>query len=269
METTTNTDQRRAAWRWVLFGLAIALTVIWLFLTPHGLLGKADAVGYAVCHQIEARSFQINGRSFPLCARCSGLFLGALLGLIYQVVKGRKGRMPPLGASLFFGLLAFAWVFDGFNSFLMLVPSISSLYTTQNWTRLVTGTGMGLAVSAILMPAFIQTMFSTWEDQSAFKGWKSILIVVLAAAGLNLLLLLENPWVLYPLALLSAGGVLALLIMVYSTVLVMLFKRDNTYHSFRELLIPLVGGYILALLQIGVIDLVRYLLTGTWGGFSL
>jgi uncharacterized membrane protein len=269
METISNTNRKGTAWRWVLFGLAIALTVIWLFLTPHGLLGKADAVGYAVCHQIDVRSFQINGRSFPLCARCSGLFLGALLGLIYQVTQGRKGRMPPLGASLFFGLLAFAWVFDGFNSFLMLVPSVSSLYTTQNWTRLVTGTGMGLAVSAILMPAFIQTMFRTWEDQSAFKGWKSILIVVLAAAGLDLVLLLEIPWILYPLALLSAGGVLVLLIMVYSTVLVMLFKRDNTYQGFRALLIPLVGGYILALVQIGVIDLVRYLLTGTWGGFSL
>jgi uncharacterized membrane protein len=269
METGSNTDRRRAAWHWVLFGVAIALTVTWLFLTPRGLLGKADAIGYAVCHQIDVRSFQINGRSFPLCARCSGLFLGALLGLIYQVIRGRKGRMPPLGASLFFGLLAFAWVFDGFNSFLMLVPSVSSLYTTQNWTRLVTGTGMGLAVSAILMPAFIQTMFHTWEDQSAFEGWKSILIVVLAAAGLDLVLLLENPWILYPLALLSAGGVLALLIMVYSTVLVMLFKRDNTYQDFRALLIPLVGGYMLALLQIGAIDLVRYLLTGTWGGFSL
>jgi uncharacterized membrane protein len=269
MDEPQSRDHKRAPWRWVLFGVAIALTVTWLFLTPRGLLGKADAVGYAVCHQIEARSFQINGRSFPLCARCSGLFLGALLGLIYQVIQGRKGRMPPLGASLFFGLLAFAWVFDGFNSFLMLVPSISSLYTTQNWTRLVTGTGMGLAVSAFLMPAFIQTMFSTWEDQSAFKGWKSISIVVLAAVGLDLILLLEVSWILYPLALLSAGGVLVLLIMVYSTVLVMLFKRDNTYHNFRALLIPLVGGYILALLQIGVIDLVRYLLTGTWGGFSL
>jgi hypothetical protein len=57
--------------------------------------------------------------------------------------------------------------------------------------------------------------------------------------------------------------------MVYSTVLVMLFKRDNTYHNFRALLIPLVGGYMLALLQIGAISLVRYLLTGTWGGFNL
>ncbi|MBW6466538.1 MAG: DUF2085 domain-containing protein [Brevefilum sp.] len=269
METTSNSDHKRAAWHWVLFGAAIALTVTWLFLTPHGLLGKADAVGYAVCHQIEPRSFQINGRSFPLCARCSGLFLGALLGLIYQIRQGKKGRMPPLGASLFFGFLAFAWVFDGFNSFLMLIPSISSLYVTQNWTRLVTGTGMGLAVSAILMPAFIQTMFSTWEDQSAFKDWKAILIVVGAAVVLDLVLLLEVPWILYPLALLSAGGVLALLIMVYSTVLVMLFKRDNTYQGYRALLIPLVGGYLLALLQIGVIDLVRYLLTGTWGGFSL
>jgi uncharacterized membrane protein len=126
MVTTSNSDQKRAAWHWVLFGVAITLTVFWLFLTPHGLLGKADAVGYAVCHQIKARSFQINGRSFPLCARCSGLFLGALLGLTYQVIRGWKGRMPPLGASLFFGLLAFTWVFDGFNSFLMLVPSVSS-----------------------------------------------------------------------------------------------------------------------------------------------
>jgi hypothetical protein len=69
--------------------------------------------------------------------------------------------------------------------------------------------------------------------------------------------------------LLSAGGVLTLLIMVYSTVLVMLFKRDNTYQGYRALLIPLEGGYLLALLQIGAISLVRYLLTGTWGGFSL
>jgi hypothetical protein len=128
---------------------------------------------------------------------------------------------------------------------------------------------MGLAVSAILMPAFIQTMFHTWEDRSAFEGWKSILIIVLAAAGLDLVLLLENPWILFPLALLSAGGVLVLLIMVYSTVLVMLFKRDNTYQGFRALLVPLVGGYILALLQIGAISLFRYLMTGTWDGFSL
>jgi hypothetical protein len=111
------------------------------------------------------------------------LVFGRLTGVDLPGHPWQEGAHAAPWASLFFGLLAFAWVFDGFNSFLMLVPSVSSLYTTQNWTRLVTGTGMGLAVSAILMPAFIQTMFRTWEDQSAFKDWKSILIIVLAAAG--------------------------------------------------------------------------------------
>jgi hypothetical protein len=98
MDPSTNANRKRFPWRWVLVGIAIALTFTWLMLTPPGLLGKADAVGYAVCHQIEARSFHIHTRPFPLCARCSGLFLGALLGLVYQAAQGRKGRMPPLWA---------------------------------------------------------------------------------------------------------------------------------------------------------------------------
>ncbi|MBE0410520.1 MAG: DUF2085 domain-containing protein [Anaerolineales bacterium] len=269
MNTSPEADRKKIAWRWILIGLALALTITWLVLTPPGLLGKADAVGYAVCHQIAERSFHIHERPFPLCARCSGLFLGALLGLVYQAAQGRKGRMPPLEASVFFGLLALAWVLDGVNSFLMLVPSISSVYQTQNWTRLMTGTGMGLAMAAILLPAFIQTMFRHWEDQPALGSWKHILGLVVAAGVLVVLILLEIPWILYPLALLGAGGVVVLLVMVYSMALVMLFKRDNTYDRFSQLLVPLLGGFVLALLQIGAIDLVRYLLTGTWGGFSL
>jgi uncharacterized membrane protein len=268
METPRIKNRNRPSWLWVLAGVAIALTLTWLILTPRGILGKADAVGYSVCHQIESRSFSINGRPFPLCARCSGLFLGAVLGLVYQTVQGRKGRMPPLGASLFFGALAFAWVFDGTNSFLMFVPSINTFYETQNWTRLVTGTGMGLAVSAILRPAFIQTMYRHWEDNSALGNWKQIIGLVFAAGVLNALILLEIHWILFPLALLGAGGVLALLMIIYSMVLVMAFKRDNTFERFDQLLQPLLGGYMIALLQIGVIDLGRYLLTGTWGGFS-
>jgi len=49
----------------------------------------------------------------------------------------------------------------------------------------------------------------------------------------------------------------------------MLFKKENRYTRFSELTIPLIGGYIVALTQIGAIDLLRYLWTGTWGGFGL
>jgi uncharacterized membrane protein len=256
-------------WRWTLLGVVLILTVVWLFLTPEGLLGKADAVGYSVCHRISVRSFHIGDRPLPLCARCSGMFLGAMLGLIYQIVQVRKGKMPPVVVLVLFGLLAFAWGLDGSNSFLMLVPGIPSVYETQNWTRLITGTGMGMAISAILLPSFIQTMFKGWKDESALGNWKQVLGLFLAAAIMDALILFEIPWILYPLSLLSSAGVIVLLVMVYSMVLVLVFKKDNTYDRFHQLLLPLVGGYIIALIQIGVIDLLRYLWTGTWGGFNL
>lgn len=270
MNTTKQQEPRKTTvWRWILLGIAVALTVVWLFLTPDGLLGKADAVGYAVCHQIDDRSFHIGERPLPLCARCSGMFLGALLGMVYQAVQGKKGEMPPLPVAILFGVFALSWAFDGANSFSMLVPQIPSLYQTQNWTRLVTGTGMGLAVAAILWPTFVQTMFPRWLNASPLGSWKQIGGLLLAAGLMDVLILLEIPAVLYPLALLSAGGVLLLLIMVYSIALVMIFKKENTYGGFRQLFMPLLGGYCVALLQIGAIDLVRYLLTGSWGGFNL
>jgi hypothetical protein len=197
------------------------------------------------------------------------MFLGAVLGLAYQGLQGRKGKMPPAASAIFFGFLVLAWALDGSNSFLMLAPGDHAVYTTQNWTRLVTGTGMGLALSAFVFPSFIQTMFVDWEDQSGFGSWKQILGVILAAVILDVLVLLEIPWILYPLALVGSAGVIILLVMVYSMVLVMAFRKENVFTSFRELWIPLVGGYILAMLQIGAVDLARYLLTGTWAGFVI
>lgn len=250
-------------------GVAFVLTAVWIYLTPDGLLGKAHAIGYAVCHQMDARSFHFFGYTFPLCARCSGTFLGAMLGLGYQSLLGRKGKMPRPIVLVFFGILALSWVLDGSNSFLMLLPGAHALYTTQNWTRLVTGTGMGLAISVVLRPAFVQTVYKTWENKSALDDWKYLLGLIGAAALLDGLILLDIPWILFPLALIGSLGVVVLLTMIYSMVLVMITNHENQYAQLRDYWLPLAGGYIVALLQIGVIDLLRYLWTGTWAGFSL
>ncbi|MCL2434029.1 MAG: DUF2085 domain-containing protein [Clostridia bacterium] len=34
------------------------------------------------CHQMPERSFHIRGYQFPVCARCTGLFMGQLAGII-------------------------------------------------------------------------------------------------------------------------------------------------------------------------------------------
>jgi hypothetical protein len=76
--------------------LALSLLLfVWLALTPPGLLGKADAIGYAVCHRIAERSFLLGERAVPLCSRCSGMYLGALAGILFHLRFGRRGGLPP------------------------------------------------------------------------------------------------------------------------------------------------------------------------------
>ena len=38
--------------------------------------------GSFVCHQIPERSFHLSGVQLPVCARCTGLYLGAAVGMI-------------------------------------------------------------------------------------------------------------------------------------------------------------------------------------------
>src|SRR5919106_2715758 len=100
---------------------AILVFAVWFSFTPPGLLGKADAIGYAICHRIDERSFHIGERQLPLCARCTGEFYAAAISLIFfAIVSPKKSGMPGwrLGAPLLFFLAAFA--IDGTNSFLYL-----------------------------------------------------------------------------------------------------------------------------------------------------
>jgi len=251
--------------------LSGTILVVWLFSTPGGLLGKADAVGYAVCHRIDARSFHLGDRQLPLCARCTGIYLGVILGLAAMAVGGRSraGMLPPRGViAILVGFIALMG-FDGINSYLTFFPSLPHLYEPQNWLRLTTGTLNGLALAALIYPTFNQTLWRRWEPVRAVQGVRELAGLMALAAVMIALVLTENPLILYPLALLSAAGVLALLTLIYAIVVLMLLRRENSAESWRDVALPVVAGLTLAILQVGLIDLVRHALTGTWGGFPL
>ncbi len=251
----------------VLFAATAALLVGWLIETPAGLLGKADAIAYAICHRIAARSFTIGDRPMPLCARCTGMYLGALVGLVYQIRLGKRGGLPShkILAVLAFFVVAFG--IDGVNSYLQFFPHAPSLYTPQNWLRLLTGTGMGLGMAAMLLPVFNQTIWQNWSGEKLLSSWRQLIELLLLAALVDLAVLSGNPLLLYPLALISAATVMVLLSMIYAMVWVMLSKRENHFQSLKGLTIVLVVGFSTALSQIAVMDFARYLLTGTWKGF--
>lgn len=268
----------KAASKYLVVLAALLVFIGWILNTPPGLLGRADAIGYAVCHRIDARSFHIGSRQLPLCARCSGMYLGAVIGLAYQMVFARKRSGTPHW-SVIIPLVLFVLAFgiDGSNSYLYLIKEtypdalarLPNLYVPNNTLRLLTGSGMGLGIAAMLFPAFNQTMWKDTDDRRVFPDLKSFAPLFGLTLLLDLLVLTENPVVLYPVAFISVGGVLILLMMVYSMIWVMLMRQENEFTRFSQLWLALAAGFTIAILQIAAIDLLRFWLTGTWGGFSL
>jgi hypothetical protein len=83
------------------------------------------------------------------------------------------------------------------------------------------------------------------------------------------LVLTDSPIILYPVAYLSALGALVLLTIVFSMVWIMIMRQDNTFDHPRQLWLAAASGLTLGLLLILSIDLFRFQLTHTWGGFPL
>ena len=263
-------DKGKIAGKGLVFLAAGLLLVGWLLNTPSGILGKADAVGYAVCHRIDERSFHIGDRPISLCARCTGMFVGAMIGIIYLSILGRRRtEWPPINILVMLGVFLVSWGVDGFNSVYIMYFQDVLLYEPTNTLRLITGTGMGLVIAIALLPAFNQTIWKEYSRCSVIENWRQF-SGLLAVSGISILLILtESPIFLYPFTLISALGVIVLLTMIYSLLLLILFRKENQITKNIQLIYPLTGGFIVALTQIILIDIGRYLLTGSWDGFHL
>jgi uncharacterized membrane protein len=264
--------------RWLVPLAAATVFIGWLLYAPADLLGKADAIGYAVCHRIDLRSFHIGVRAMPLCARCTGMYLGALLGLIFLgITAPRRAGLPGRNLLVVLAAFALAFVIDGTNSYLYLlkgftnspVSQIPNLYIPNNTLRLLTGTGMGLVIAVVLAPAFNQSFWKDWDPRPILAGWKPLLALVGLALVLDLVVLAEIVPVLYVLALLSAATVVLILAMVYALVILMVLRQENRYSALRQAWLPLMAGFTVAMTQILLTDILRFALTGTWSGFSL
>ena len=277
MEQTSSQTRSAGFVRWLVPLVALLVFAIWFFIAPPGLFGKADSIGYAICHRIDERSFHIGDRQLPLCARCTGEFYAAAISLaFFAIVSPRKSGMPgwKLGIPLLFFLAAFG--IDGSNSYLYLLKStaggplsnIPNLYIPNNTLRLLTGSGMGIALASVLYPAFNQSAWASTDRERALD-WKKLAFLILVILLIDLAVLTENSAILYPAAILSVLGVLALLIMVFSMVWILMMRQENVFNSLKEMWLPILAGTTMAFLMITIIDLLRLRLTGTWGGFPL
>jgi uncharacterized membrane protein len=255
--------------RLTLAALIVAVFVIIFFaqVPPHSVLGKADAVGYGICHRIPERSFILAGRQLPLCARCTGTFLGAVLGLTVMLILGRRraSRLPPalvLGVLILFTGI---WAFDGVNSYMTLVPNGPHLYEPQNWLRLTTGMLNGLTLIIFVYPIFNFTLWRKPSQERVIKNIWELLAILPIVALLVLVIQAEIGFLLYPLAILSSLGVLLMLTLINAMVATVILGLEGYARQGWQAAIPLTVGAALAILQLTGMILLRAYLTAQLG----
>ena len=256
--------------------LVIALLAIvgllfgaWLLLTPAGFWAKINALGYSVCHQISARSFVLGDLQSPLCARCAGMYLGALVTVIAHWLWGRQGKFPPLWISIVLGLGLLTFAFDGLNSALNFLPVFPSLYQTTNLTRLITGLAVGLGIGSVLMPVLNQTVWADWTNESAYcKAYRFPLLIILLSL-IGLAVYSQKPVLFYPFNILMGLSVLLILWLIHTTLATFILRQSNQAKNWRDVLPAALMGFGMVLVQIGLISGARYLLTGTWAPLFL
>jgi uncharacterized membrane protein len=246
------------------FALAtLMLFLFWLDFTPQGWMGKLDAIGYSVCHQIPSHSFLLGSTPFPLCSRCMGMYLGVFIGVIVLAAKGKASGIPSSKILAIFGLLISAWLIDGFNSFIFGFLGRTLLYTPNNTLRLITGFGMGLCIAITITILFNLTV---WQNRNkTLPITLKVFGIMMVGAILTILLITINIEILMKIfAYISSMTVMALLTALYTIVWIILLHKENSFRKFRELRLMVNAGLFCALLQVFLLDVLRLALTGTW-----
>lgn len=251
----------------MLTAVAALVVVLLAWLQPAFLLEAGDRVGYAICHQIPERSFYWAGRPLPLCARCTGTFLGIMLGFSMMAIRrrGRCGKLPPFPVLVILAAFFVTWAIDGLNSYLTLFEGLPHLYMPHNLLRLATGMLNGLTLSALVYPIFSLTVWAEPTGERSIENIRELAIMLpLAGALVSLIWLGWSPLV-YTLSLISLLGTLLLLLIVNTLIAVIALQRENRAHRWRDLGLPATIGVLATSAEIALMNALRAYLTGRLG----
>jgi uncharacterized membrane protein len=239
--------------------LIVSGIVFYTLAMPGDLKFKLDAAGFGVCHQIHTHSFYIGGHQLPLCARCTGIYLGAIVGLMLLSRLRKRSVRLPAGAMLpVLGLFFVSMVADGLNSTAQAIGP-AGLWDTNNITRIVTGALSGLAVSFFFFPVF---NMSLWQREA--RNRESVLdhpfqlLGYVLVAGVAVALVLDGgSWLYWPIALLSMAGVFALLTMANTMLVLMAARREGAARTASQLVTPVLVGFAITLVMLTLLALFR------------
>ncbi len=228
----------------------------------HGFLDIISLFGAGVCGQIPSHSFIIGGRLLPLCARCTGTYLGVLLGFLGLAAlrRWRVSGLPP--SEVLVSLISFIglWGIDGLNSFLALLPNAPHLYQPHNLWRLITGTLNGLALSIIVYPIFNFVLWKETDNERVIRNWQELGYLLIPAVLLVWIVQTQASFLLYPVAVLSILGALAMLTLINTMIVLIVTRRESKAQSWHDAFRPLSLGLLATFLEVSVLGLLHFTL---------
>ena len=105
-------------------------------------------MGSAVCHQMAERSFLFHGMQMPLCARCTGIYIGVFFAFCFFFWKKRMEAGKPLSLqqAVVTGAAILPVGLDGVGSYL-------GFWESSQLMRVLTGSLVGAVVPGFLLMA--------------------------------------------------------------------------------------------------------------------
>jgi uncharacterized membrane protein len=102
------------------------------------------ALGRVICHQLPIRSFHLWGAALPVCARCTGIYLGAAVTAVVVSIRTATAATPT--AAYARRLLIVATIPTAFT----LVYEWTTGVMPANWIRAIAGFPIGAAVAWLI-----------------------------------------------------------------------------------------------------------------------
>ena len=105
------------------------------------------AAGSLVCHQLPERSFFLGHRQFPVCARCTGLYVSATVGLLaFLSWRLLRRQALPLRPRSVLWIVAAASA----PTVLSFALGVTGLWDGSNITRAILSIPLGLTVGVVV-----------------------------------------------------------------------------------------------------------------------
>lgn len=231
------------------------------------IISLAHWFGSAVCGQLAEHTYYVGGVPLPLCARCTGMYIGALTGLVFFSWRHpRSASLPRSWIVVFLLLFFFLWAADGLNSLLASFPALPHLYPPANTLRLITGALMGITLASLLFVVFNSILWTNVNPAPILASPGELITLI----GLSALVVaaIESAWayLLIPLTVISLMAILVLNTTLLSAMVASLWRRPAA--TWRDAQVPFVSGAAISIILLDGMAAFRTML-GAWAGVPL